>query len=143
MDLFWNKKKIKKTIKYGLKRVLPSSLYLNLLICKRDHPDHELCLLPYLCDKSKISIDIGASDGLYTAPMLKYSKLCYAFEPQPDASSHLSKLLSGLNSTLYIETVALSSKTGLTNLKLFVDDLGRSTIENENHTEDFCDIKII
>lgn len=135
--------KINRIIKYSIKSLLPSKIFLNLLIWRRGYSEPELRLLPYLCDKSKISVDIGASGGLYTAHMLKYSKSCYAFEPQLKKALYLEKLLSGLKIPLYVEPVALSNKTGKVNMKVFTNDLGRSTIEDKNQIEKLGNVEII
>ncbi len=122
---------------------MPSKIYLDLLIWRRGYSDDELRLIPFLCDKSKIAIDIGASGGLYVSHMLKYSKSCYAFEPQLNKAFKLVKLLSGLKTPLYVEPVALSNKSGKVNLKLFTNDLGRSTIEEENQIEKSGNVELL
>jgi FkbM family methyltransferase len=122
-------------IKYGMKRLLPATVMIRFLSWIKGFPEPELRLLPYLCEKSKISIDIGASDGLYTLPMIQYSKKCYAFEPRIKAATHLAELLSELNTAVQVEPVALSDHRGKTYLKVFLNDLGRSTIEDKNLVE--------
>lgn len=76
--------KIGKQLWIFLKKILPTRLYLDIRTWRRGIPGQEynLKLLPYLCDKSKISIDIGASGGLYASHMLKYSKYCLWSAPQ-------------------------------------------------------------
>ena len=126
-----------------MKSVLPANLFLRILIWKRGYPEPELRLIPYLCDKLKTSIDVGASEGLYTAQMCLYSKRCIAFEPRLDAAKELERLLSGLNPPIQVETVALSNKAGIASLKIFPAEVGRSTIEHENTIEKYGDIEMV
>ncbi|MBP1928366.1 FkbM family methyltransferase [Methanolinea mesophila] len=50
--------------------------------------------MPCLCDKNKISLDIGAHWGEYTFWLEKYSKCTYAFEPHPDMIEKLHERFS-------------------------------------------------
>ncbi|MCX6171133.1 MAG: FkbM family methyltransferase [Ignavibacteriales bacterium] len=127
-------------IKFGMKFVLPPDIFLRILVWKRGYPEPELRLIPYLCDKSKVSIDVGASEGLYTTHMCLHSKRCIAFEPRVNAAKDLERLLSGLNPPIQIETTALSNRAGIANLKVFPAEVGRSTIEHENHIEKYGNI---
>src|SRR5215207_9905017 len=70
----------------------------------------ELSLLASLCHRSKLSIDIGASLGVYTMHMLCYSKGCWAFEARPQQAGELRTLFKG--SPVTIEAVAVSSHNG-------------------------------
>ena len=122
---------VKKTIKRALQLLLPSKIFLEVLIYYRKSKESELEILSLLCDKSLISIDIGASDGLYLAPMRKYSKLCIAFEPRSVAKNNLDFLFRKCPNVI-IEEFALSNYTGNAKLQIFKDDEGRSTIEKVN-----------
>jgi FkbM family methyltransferase len=126
---------ILKKIKHLLKAILPPKLFLRLLILKRGNREPELKLIPILCDQNKISIDIGASEGLYTAPLYFYSSCCIAFEPRIDATTELKKMSSGLNPPIQIEQFALSNFSGTAELKIYTTDRGRSTMEKANLIE--------
>ncbi len=132
-----------KPLKFAFKEILPPKLFLRLLIWKRGYPEPELKLIKILSDRNKISIDIGASEGLYTSHLYFYSKKCVAFEPRPQASFELGKLFSGLIPPIQIETVALSDFEGSSKLKIFEKDKGRSTIEKTNLIEEGGEIDII
>src|SRR5262245_9941024 len=54
----------------GLKLVLPAPAYWRALAWRMGYFDPEMRLLPDLCDRSKISIDVGASNGSYAIHML-------------------------------------------------------------------------
>jgi FkbM family methyltransferase len=96
----------------------------------------ELQLLPFLCEREKSSLDIGAAGGLYMVHMIKYSSACIAFEPIPKAGDELEKFASKIDGNIVIERIALSDTRGQATLRMLKEDLGRSTIENENKLED-------
>ncbi len=95
--------------------------------------ERELTLLPRLCDRSKLSIDVGASLGTYTMHLLCYSKGCMAFEARPQQAEALRTLFQG--SPVVVEAVGLSNRDGIAELRMTVDDLGRSTLHVENALE--------
>ena len=122
---------VKNIVKKILQKVIPSMAFLDILIYYRKSKESELEILSLLCDKSLISIDVGASDGLYLAPMRKYSKLCIAFEPRSFAKSELDFMFRKCHNVI-IEEFALSNYTGDAKLQIFKEDEGRSTIEAVN-----------
>lgn len=95
-----------------------------------DSDERELALLPTLCQRSKLSIDIGASLGTYTMHMLCYSKGCWAFEVRPQQAAALRELFKG--SPVTVEAVGVSSSNGVADLRVATGDLGRSTVHTEN-----------
>jgi hypothetical protein len=84
-------------LKYALKVILPPKIFIRFLAWKRGSPEPELRLIKILSDKNKISIDVGASKGLYTAHLFLNSKKCVSFEPRMEASIELAKPTEGLN----------------------------------------------
>ena len=92
--------------------------------------ERELTLLPRLCDRSKLSIDVGASLGTYTMHLLCYSRACMAFEVRPQQAEALRALFEG--SPVAVEAVGLSSRDGVAELRMTVDELGRSTLHADN-----------
>ena len=96
----------------------------------------ELRLVPYLCDAKKRSIDIGASTGIYTVHMLKASRDVVAFEPRPSQAAELSEMFESLGAPVRVESVALSNRAGISQMRMLMKDLGRSTIETANLLED-------
>ncbi len=125
-----------------MKVILPPKLFLRLMIVYRGQHEPELKLLRILCDRNKISIDVGASEGLYTVPLYFNSSSCIAFEPRADAVRELIKMTSELNPPIHIENFALSNFSGTTELKIHLLDKGRSTIEKSNMIEKDSPIKV-
>src|SRR5262245_733569 len=80
-------------IKRALHRLLPERVVMHLQA--GDHflrGERELRLLPYLCDKQRTSLDVGANIGTYTYFMRKYSRCVRAFEPNPALARRLESL---------------------------------------------------
>ncbi|HJR68890.1 MAG TPA: FkbM family methyltransferase [Gammaproteobacteria bacterium] len=133
----------KALVSSALKRLLPAPWYWRFLAWRVGHFDAELRLLRYLCDKTKASIDVGASTGSYTVHLLKHSAKCHAFEPRPDAAAYLARRLTARpNSRLCVEAVALSDHTGEVPLRVVTAETGRSTIEAANPLESAGDIEL-
>ncbi len=98
-------------------------------------------MLPQLCHRSKVSIDVGASLGTYTMHLLCYSKGCMAFEVRPQQAEALRTLFRG--SPVVVEAVGLSNRDGIAELRMTVDDLGRSTLHRDNTLESVGTIETI
>lgn len=128
---------IKALVREGLRAILPTPWYWRFVAWRIGNFDVELRLLPYLCDRRKGSIDVGASGGSYTVHLLNHSTRCYAFEPIPDSRAFLVRRLAvgRPHPRLRIEGVAVSDRTGDAPLKIMTADTGRSTIEVENAIE--------
>jgi FkbM family methyltransferase len=105
----------------------------------RSFPEAELRVLPYLCQRDKISLDIGASIGFYTAHLLRLSRRCVAFEPRPAEARELAAMLSSVAAPASVEAVALSDRVGQSRLRILLADPGRSTLENANLLQDTDD----
>lgn len=102
---------------------------------RRGYSEPEMKLIPYLCDKEKVAVDVGAFEGLYTYHLRKHSKSCYAFEPDPYSAQHLSKRFYHERNNIFVKEVALSDKKGKIELRKPVLDKGRSTVESKNKLE--------
>ena len=72
-------------------------------------------LLGLLCDRSKISIDIGANVGTLTYYLARHSAHVYAYEPNPELAA---KLRRGFGSNVSVVEAALSDAPGTAVLKL-------------------------
>jgi len=92
----------------------PSRLYLRLVVRKNlKKGENELHLLPFMTDKNKASIDIGANKGVFTYLLSTLSTKVYAFEPHPKVYEVLrSRKIK--NTTTY--QVALSDKSEIAEL---------------------------
>jgi FkbM family methyltransferase len=124
----------------GVKFVLPAPAYWRALAWKIGNFDPEVRLLPYLCDKTRVSIDVGASGGAYTVHMLIHSSKCYAFEPRRTGAALIVQRL-GSTPRLRVETVALSDRSGSAQLKILTGDKGRSSIERTNPVEQLGEVE--
>jgi FkbM family methyltransferase len=94
--------------------------------------EQELYIVPFLCDKAKTSIDVGASEGVYTVHMISRSRDCFAFEPRHAQAAELEEMFRYLSLPVRVEAVALSDTGGDTTLRILERDVGRSTIEPDN-----------
>ena len=67
-----------------LKGWLPAGARIDYLF-RRDlrKGEPELALIPFLADRRRVSIDIGANKGVYTYALLPHSSAVHAFEPNP------------------------------------------------------------
>jgi FkbM family methyltransferase len=98
--------------------------------------EDELRLAPLLCDRGKISVDIGASRGSYAVNICDHSANCIAFEPRPAEAARIRRMATAAGLRIEVEAVALSDRPGLARLRILTQDPGRSTIENANPLED-------
>lgn len=131
-------KRIKHFLVLKIKKVFPSIYwsYKSKGYENDIYLETELQVLPLLCKKNMISIDIGAAGGLYLYHMDKYSASCIAFEPIPAAANDIKNLAKCRNLNATVERVALSDKSGEVELRMLKNDWGRSTIEEENVLND-------
>ena len=96
-------------------------------------------LISNLLDKEKISIDVGAHLGTYTSHLIKNSKRCWAFEPNPQ----FFEKLKSISPSLIVKQIALSDQNGDVLLRIPSKALGRGTIEKDNTLEEFENIDVI
>jgi FkbM family methyltransferase len=136
------KEMLKRIINGALQTILPSKIYLRFLMWKRGYEEPELKLVYNLCDKSLISIDVGAANGLYLAHMYNISRECYAFEPRKTALKNLETLFSDITNNIKFENVALSNFSGFTKMKVLKSNDRLSTIENDNLIERFGEVEL-
>ena len=73
-----------------------------------------LAFMDLLCDREKISIDVGASKGLYTEKMLPHSKEVYAYEPLPGFAALLKQKFVG--QPVVVRACGVSDKAGTATL---------------------------
>jgi FkbM family methyltransferase len=90
----------------------------------------ELRLLPWLCDRALMSVDVGAHHGIYSLGTSLYSKRVIAVEPQHDRAEALRGSLP-LGAT--VVEGALSNSLGTATLKIPLkdwDSISRLDFEN-------------
>jgi FkbM family methyltransferase len=94
-----------------------------------NHFEEEFWLIPVLCNKQKISIDIGANMGHYSYFMAKFSRNVIAFEPNRDLWSDLRRLNGN---RVQLESAALSRTSSKAVIRIDPQNTGVSTIEENN-----------
>lgn len=83
-------------LKMAAKSLLPKKLLMRLRVLaelKRGEP--ELKLVSCICNRSELSIDVGANRGVYSYLFSKYSAHVLAIEPHPLMVERLKKSLPG------------------------------------------------
>jgi len=98
-------------------------------------------LLPQLAHRSKLSIDVGAARGNYTAQLVPLSRRVIAFEPVPYFADALRELFAD-TSVVQIEQVALSDQSGSREMRV-TNDLYRSAIESGNELRHSASVETI
>jgi FkbM family methyltransferase len=93
----------------------------------------EMDLVPLLCQKHKVSVDVGASDGAYTYLLEQHSRAVVSFEPRPRAAEMLRRAYR--NKHVRVVEAALSDREGSTEMRVANSQYGNSTIESSNPLE--------
>lgn len=107
-----------------LKRLLPPMARIRYLYARNlRNGEAELGLVPFLADKRRVSIDVGANKGVFSYAMLNCSKEVYAFEPNPKLFRMLSSWAKG---RVHLHSEALSNQTGRAKLLLPISVNGYS-----------------
>ncbi len=97
---------------------------------RRGDEEREMCLLPLLCDRERIAVDVGANYGMYSSRLVALSRSCVAFEPIP---AFAKMLQNGFGERLTVHPVALSdTHGGEVELRLPRLFTGYATIEQNN-----------
>lgn len=104
------------------------------------HFEREFWLVPVLCDKERIAIDVGANMGAYSYYMAKYSQSVIAFEPNKDLWIHLRHILGP---DFRIEGTALSGESTTATLRIDKHNTGVATIEDKNDLSCVADKSVV
>jgi len=96
---------------------------------RKRHFEPEIFLLPLLCNKNQIAIDVGANQGIYTYCMAKVARAVVAFEPNADLIASLKKVVA---ENVQLQTSALSNVCGESLMRIDPTNNGLSTIEQRN-----------
>jgi FkbM family methyltransferase len=124
-----------------LERLWPA-LALRIYLWRKGKYEAEIDLLPYLIDRHKNAIDIGANVGYFIYHILKCTNHVVAFEPSPHLARRLKRTYG---KRITLNDVALSDKDGRAQLSVparqgqLIDMLG--TLENGGILEGEGDIK--
>src|ERR1700677_1900759 len=77
----------------------------------------EARLLPSLCDRRRVSIDVGGNVGGYTWLLYRLSKRVIVFEANPNLAARLAWLCRlTLKTSVTVHNVALSDRSGTATL---------------------------
>ena len=79
----------------------------------------ELRLLPWLCDRSLVSVDVGAHQGIYSLGLSLFSRRVVAIEPQ---HARVAALRVSLPANATLVEGALSSEAGTATLQVPLND---------------------
>jgi FkbM family methyltransferase len=117
-------------IVHSIKLVFPT-LWLGIgLKFMKKHFEPELYLVPLLCNKNQIAIDVGANQGVYTYYMAKFAKQVVAFEPNVDLLATLKRVA---DKNVELQSAALSDVQGDSIMRVDPANHGLSTIEQRNN----------
>jgi FkbM family methyltransferase len=91
-------------------RFIPPSLYIRYLYAKQlMSGEPEFKLIPFLANKARVSLDIGAHKGAYSFALLKHSQSVHSFEPNPKMFDVLESWARG---RVTLHASALSNLSG-------------------------------
>lgn len=90
--------------------LIPARLYMAYRVKKELlKGEKELRMLPFLVDKSRISLDVGANKGIWSDVLRRLSPEVHAFEPNPKIFPILQ---AGAAKNVVTHSIALSDQTG-------------------------------
>jgi FkbM family methyltransferase len=103
------------SIEEKLKRlVVPAGLYIRYLYGKELRKgEREIRLVPFLANKGRVSLDIGANKGVYAYALLGHSAAVHGFEPNPKMFRVLE---SWARDRVHLHAVALGDASGTADL---------------------------
>jgi FkbM family methyltransferase len=100
-------------LKYAL---VPGWLYIRYRVRKeRRGGEREIALLPFLIDRSRNAIDVGANKGVYTYVISQFARHTYAYEPNPKIFQILKRNISP---RVTASPIALSDQAGRADLRI-------------------------
>ena len=99
--------------------LIPNKLYIRRLVLKEWIKGRtDIKFLKYLINRNLNSLDVGAYKGVYTYFISKYSRMVYAFEPNPKSYKILKK---NVNKNVTVLPYALSDKSSSDFLKIAIE----------------------
>lgn len=99
-----------------LKLALPGPWHLrNILRRARLRGEAELHLVPFLADRQRLALDIGANKGVYSAALRPYCAGVHAFEPHPKMLRFLRR---NIGAWAGVHACALGAENGTAELRI-------------------------
>ena len=96
--------------------IIPSKLYIRRLVLKEWIKGRtDIKFLKYLINRNLNYLDVGAYKGVYTYFISKYSRMVYAFEPNPKSYKILKRTV---DKNVKVLPYALSDKSSYNFLKI-------------------------
>ena len=147
-----------KDLEFIIKKIFFSQSYLlkkRLFRAIKNNYEKELTLIDRFSDKSKSAIDIGVYRGVYSLKLSQNFNQIHSFEPNPLLFPYLNINLKKIIKNINLYNLALSNKSGETELKLPVRSksifkekikelyqLGAASIHPKNEFEDFKKVRV-
>lgn len=120
---------LKQALSDGLEALSPK-IWLDLNILRRNRNfGPEYWLLPRLCQKTRVSLDVGGNRGWFAYYIARHSRQVHVFEPNPICQAQVTRLQTR-NMTLH--KVGLSDKAGEASMRFDPSNTGIGTIESKN-----------
>ncbi len=147
-----------KDIEFIIKKIFFSQSYLlkkRLIRAINNNYEKELTIIDRFSDKSKNALDIGVYRGVYSLKLSQNFNQIHSFEPNPLLFPYLNINLKKIIKNINLYNLALSNKSGETELKLPVRSksifkenieelyqLGAASIHPKNEFEDFKKVRV-
>lgn len=96
----------------------------------------ELALLPFVVDRERVAVDIGAHSGLYLDALLEFGVDVVAIEANPRLAASLERLYG--SRARVICAAATEQSGGESTLRVPVSGAGLATVEQENALPDLA-----
>jgi FkbM family methyltransferase len=107
-------------------RLIPPRLYIRYKALKElRRGEAEVRLLPFLVDRHRVALDIGANKGTYSYFLARLARQVHAFEPNPKMLHILQRTAAG---NVAVSPYALSDQTGSAVLRV---PRGRKGLSNQ------------
>ncbi len=120
---------LKQAISDGLEAFAPKT-WLDLNILRRNRNfGPEYWLLPRLCQKRRVSLDVGGNRGWFAYYIARYSREVHVFEPNPICQAQVARLQTP---NMILHKVGLSDKGGEALMRFDPKNTGIGTIEAKN-----------
>ena len=117
-----------------LLRAVAPKIWLSFNIARHNrHFEPEYWLLPQLCDRNAVSIDVGGNTGVFAYYLARLSREVQVFEPNPICLAQLSRVRTR---NMIVHSVGLSDRRGEAVIRFDPRNTGVGTVEAKNPLTD-------